>query len=314
MGTPPRKRTMATIVMISIGVGVLPADAELTTAGSRVFAGVSRAPASVAALPVDPAPGYNATSRPLVEIQEFLDVPATGVWDWSTSDAVDAFQAARHIDRDRIWGRTADGLAFPPEGSLHGVDYSCARPGATTLVDRGVVLAGRYLWRHEFDDGRTNKGISPSELDDLNTAGIGVFFIYEEDGRELLGGFEAGVRVELAAESHRRDLGVGTVPIYFAVDFDVTTEQLAPILAALDGIASVIGRERTGLYGGILPIRAAFDNGKIFWGFQTYAWSQGAWDPRAHLQQWSTNQWNGTIDFTRATTPDYGQGSVASVR
>ena len=82
------------------------------------------------------------------------------------------------------------------------------------------------------------------------------------------------------------------------------------ILDALRGIASVIGLERTGLYGGLKAIKAAFDAKVIRWGFQTYAWSGGQWDTRAQLQQWSNGQWGGSVDFTRAVKAEYGQNPV----
>jgi len=260
--------------------------------------------------PPPAVPGRNATSRPLTEIQGFLKVAQSNVWDQATSDAVLAFQTAQAIDADRIWGPTSDGLAFPPAGSIHLVDYSFDRPGVALLVGRGVKGAGRYLWSPNYADGRTNKGISPAELAELNGQGLDVFFIYEEDGKELLGGRDAGVRVATAAEGFLTALGKAGHPIYFNVDYDAPAADLPKILDALDGIASVIGLERTGLYAGLGPIKAAFDAGKIRWGFQTYAWSGGVWDARAQLQQWSNGQWGGSVDFTRAMVAEYGQNPV----
>lgn len=294
----------------AVGATVDGVEGPGTWSATQAFLNTGKPFPKVTAEPVG-IPGRNATTRPLSEIQARLNVPQTGVWDRATSDAVGAFQQAQGIEPDRVWGQTSDGLAFPPAGSIHGVDYSFARPSPAMLASRGVKLAGRYLWREKYDDGSTNKGIGRAELDALHVAGIKVFFIYEEDGKELLGGFDAGVRVAKAAEGFRQALGIGAVPIYFNVDYDATAEQMVPTLAALDGIASVIGLERTGLYGGVRPITAAFNAGKITWGFQTYAWSGGVWDRRAQLQQWSNGQWGGTVDFTRAMVSDFGQHPVA---
>jgi hypothetical protein len=76
-----------------------------------------------------------------------------------------------------------------------------------------------------------------------------------------------------------------TGKIYFSVDFDATSGQQSAINAYFDGVASVIGRSRTGAYGGYHVIRRLFDAGKIAWGWQTYAWSGGQWDSRAQLRQ-----------------------------
>lgn len=262
--------------------------------------------------------GYNAIhgTRTTVEIQTFLKTAGLytgaidGRWGPMTDAAVIAYQKSKFIVADGIWGITTDGFAFPPAGSTHGVDYSFSRPDPTMLATRGVKLAGRYLWNEKYLDGRTNKGIGPAELTALTTAGIDVFFIYEEDGKELLGGFDAGVRVAKAAEAFLNKLGLRWFPIYFNVDYDAPSTDMPRILAALDGIASVIGFDRTGLYAGYGPLKAAFDAGKIRWGFQTYAWSGGLWDPRAQLQQWSNGQWGGSVDFTRAMTAEYGQNPV----
>jgi peptidoglycan hydrolase-like protein with peptidoglycan-binding domain len=262
--------------------------------------------------------GYNAIhgTRTTVEIQTFLRAQnlytgaIDGRWGPMTDAAVIAYQKSKFIVADGIWGITTDGFAFPPAGSTHGVDYSFSRPDPTMLASRGVKLAGRYLWNEKYLDGRTNKGIGPAELTALTNAGIDVFFIYEEDGKELLGGFDAGVRVAKAAEGHLNKLGLRWFPIYFNVDYDAPSTDMPKILAALDGIASVIGLDRTGLYAGLGPLKAAFDAGKIRWGFQTYAWSGGLWDSRAQLQQWSNGQWGGSVDFTRAMTVEYGQNPV----
>ena len=254
--------------------------------------------------------GKNYTSRPVKDIQRAVGVPEAnrdGIYGEETTRYVGEWQTGVGIDPDGDWGITSDGLAFPPAGSVHGVDYSFARPAPAMMQKRGIKLAGRYLWNTKYDDGRTNKGIGLEELGALNTAGIEVFYIYEEDGKELRGGFDAGVRVARAADAFLKGLGKSGHPIYFNVDYDAQAGDLPAILDALDGVASVIGRERTGLYAGYGPIKAAFDAGKITWGFQTYAWSGDKWDPRAHLQQWSNGQWGGTIDFTRAVAAEYGQ-------
>lgn len=51
------------------------------------------------------------------------------------------------------------------------------------------------------------------------------------------------------------------------------------------GVSEVVGLDRTGAYGSYQVIRQLFNEGKILFGWQTYAWSYGAWDPRAQLRQ-----------------------------
>lgn len=253
----------------------------------------------------------NQTSRPTREIQQFLidqgfDLGpwgADGIWGNATMRAVMAWQERVWLDVDGIWGIACDGLAFPPGGSIHGIDYSFARPDPAMLASRGIRHAGRYLWPN-------TKGITRGEHASLVEHGIAVWFIYEADGRELLGGYDAGVDRAQKAEALLHELGLSGYPIYVNVDFDAQPHQFPVILDALRGVNSVIGLERTGLYAGINPLRAAFDAGVIAWGFQTYAWSRGQWDERAQLQQWANGQWGGSVDFTRAMVPEFGQHPV----
>lgn len=272
----------------------------------------------------EPGAGRNATldSKSLIppratkDIQAFLKVSQTDVWDQGTSDAVAAFQRAEEIDEDRVWGITCDGLAFPPAGNFGRlVDFSEARIPMDKLNRHNIIGVGRYLWKPEYDNGRTNKGLSRAEAAGYDSAGKAIFQIYEEDGEELTGGFDAGVRVAKAAEAFRAAAARPAGAVYFNVDFDLPAEQLAAVLDALRGAATVIGIERVGLYAGYRVIKAAFDAGVITWGWQTYGWSLDAdgriqWDPRAHLRQWSNGQWGETVDFVWAMAKEYGQHAV----
>lgn len=286
----------------------LTADAQYGAAtDAKLFPPVVTPPVVV---PPKPVPGRNATNRPTKDIQAFLKVPQTGVWDQATADAVFAYQTSKVITADYIWGSTSDTFAFPPKNYGFGVDYSFARPDIATLKARGVTFAARYLWRLKYDDGRTNKGISKDEYAALEAAGINVVYIYEEDGKELLGGYDAGVRVAKAAEAYRIEQGFPIKPIYFNVDYDAPEGDQIAIFSAILGIASVIGKERIGLYGGYKVIKAAFDAGAIAWGMQTYAWSGGQWDSRAQLRQWSNGEYGGSVDFQYAMAEEYGQSVI----
>jgi len=254
--------------------------------------------------------------RSTKDIQAFLKVPQTDVWDRATSDAVAVFQANEEIDEDRIWGITCDGLAFPPKNFGRLIDFSFARPAMDKLTRHKIIGVGRYLWKAKYDDGRTNKGLSREEAGGYLSSNKAIFQIYEADGRELLGGFQAGVEAAKAAEAYRAIAGLEACAVYFNVDYNAPAEDIPKILEALDGAASVIGLDRVGLYAGYYIIKAAFDAGKIKWGFQTYAWSRKSeteyihWDDRAQLRQWSNGQWGDSVDFVWAMAPEWGQHPV----
>lgn len=252
------------------------------------------------------------SQRSIADIQRAVGMTGPDVDDRDgpyTRSRITTWQGAHWLDADGVWGLASDGTAFPPAGSTHGVDYSFARPDPAVLRQRGIRHAGRYL-----ASTSNAKHLTRAEYDALARNGIECWFIYEEDGRELVS-FAEGVRVARLAEQHRTREGLPPKPIYVNADYDVQAGDLPGILSALDGVASVIGLARTGLYAGYGPVRAAFDAGKIRFGFQTYAWSRNAadriiWDPRAQLQQWANGQWGDSVDFTRAVNPEYGQTAV----
>jgi hypothetical protein len=99
--------------------------------------------------------------------------------------------------------------------------------------------------------------------------------------------------------------------VYFAVDYDTTVGP--HIRAYFKAIAAVVGLKRVGAYGSYRVIKALFDEGLITYGWQTYAWSGGKWDPRAQIQQYSNNETIGgaSVDYDRAMHADYGQWPAA---
>jgi hypothetical protein len=165
-----------------------------------------------------------------------------------------------------------------------GLDYSFARPSPGGLHNEGYTFAARYL---SYDNGSTHgKILFKGEADALIANGIDVVSNWEYGATDALGGYNSGVNDAQVANSQAAAAGApADRPIYFSVDFDATPADQTPINAYLDGVASVIGRNRTGAYGGYYVIKRAFDAGKITWGWQTYAWSGGQWDARAQVRQ-----------------------------
>lgn len=188
-----------------------------------------------------------------------------------------------------------------------GVDYSFARPGGAALKAAGKVFAWRYL----YPDGQGGKGIDASELSDLTAHGIEVPIGFESYAQRMLEGHAAGVTDANTAQAALAPAGLPTgMPIYFAADFDATPAQQAAINDYLDGVASVIGLARTGIYGGFYVVERAAQAGKAKWFFQTYAWSGGQWFSGNHLEQYLNNQnINGAVDLVRSKQDNYGQAS-----
>jgi hypothetical protein len=81
------------------------------------------------------------------------------------------------------------------------------------------------------------------------------------------------------------------------------------VVAYFQGVASVLGVARTGVYGGYKVVKYLLDHKLATWAWQTVAWSQGHWDPRAHIRQYASTIRIGGVscDHDTAMTGDYGQ-------
>jgi hypothetical protein len=113
-----------------------------------------------------------------------------------------------------------------------------------------------------------------------------------------------------------------TRPIYFSVDGDTrnfTSSQWGAVLAFFREVNSVIGVDRTGVYGGRNTVENLKAAGLVKYLWQTVAWSGGVWSPHAHVRQgdlsradkgMNVSQCNGTIDINDAVVPDFGQWPI----
>ncbi|MEV6508627.1 peptidoglycan-binding protein [Streptomyces sp. NPDC051642] len=215
---------------------------------------------------------------------------------------------------------TATGIGFAQSASAssaasaatgYGIDYSDASLTAGSVAAAGYGFVCRYLsWLPN------SKVLTLSEAQALTAADLGIVSNWESDG---LQDWQSGVPSDPysqgaghATEAQRQALANGmpsSRPIYFSVDFDLQPSMYAALNSYFDGVASVIGRSRTGAYGGYHVIGELFDNGKITWGWQTYAWSGGNWDSRAQLRQVQNDITvsGHDADLDQAMAADFGQ-------
>lgn len=170
-----------------------------------------------------------------------------------------------------------------------GVDYSTSKPDLVKLRTAGIKFVCRYL-SYPLSTGKPNpKVITSGERAALHDAGFGILLNWEQSANDMLLGYGVGAAHATKALSLANALGCPShIPIYFSCDFDATTSQLGPVGKYLDGCASVLGRQRVGVYGGIRTIEAMLPE-HATWGWQTYAWSHGALSPKAHVYQYQNN-------------------------
>lgn len=198
--------------------------------------------------------------------------------------------------------------------STQGVDYSFSRPSPGAIHAAGYRFVIRYL------DGGA-KGISHGEATALASAGLWIASVYEGPATWMLGGADAGQAAARTALKLGRDAGMPAGrPVYLGCDFDAQPGQIPAVLDCLRGAASVLGKDATGVYGGLAVVTAALGKGVCKWAFQTLAWSGGKWHPGAQIRQTAINKsvGNQAVDLDEAVTADFGQwrpgeGPVAAV-
>lgn len=191
--------------------------------------------------------------------------------------------------------------------TVEGVDYSWSRPSPFGLATAGKRFACRYL---SYDP---SKNLTRAEQQALAAVGIAVVCNWEHTASGARGR-AAGHAQATEALRLARELGMPEDrPIYFSVDWDATPTDLGGEVGDyFRGVASVIGVERVGVYGGYRTIAAAVSGRWARWLWQTYAWSGGRWHPSAHVQQYHNGVLvaGGDVDLDRAMVDDYGQWGV----
>jgi hypothetical protein len=188
---------------------------------------------------------------------------------------------------------------------MHGLDYAWTHPAPAAIKAAGLGFAARYL-SHD-----ATKSLTATEVLALRAEGLSIVVVWEDAAQAALRGQAGGVAD--AAEANRQAVacGLSGIPIYFAADWDATPAQQGAIDAYLDGAASVIGRARTGLYGGYWPLSRARAAGKAsrFWG--TLAWSGNEWGTCGWLpdimQGAQASVGGVTVDLDTSLSADFGQ-------
>src|SRR5258708_1270848 len=198
-----------------------------------------------------------------------------------------------------------------------GLDYITAPP-ISDMKAAKVEFVCRYTgYFSGYDITRPSvpqgKVLTPGEARANNQAGISNVSNWEWYERRVLEGFNAGAwDAQEAFKIHSACGGPPNRPIYFSADLDCEGSQ---VLDYFHGVASVLGLARTGAYGSYKVLKYLFDVGAIAWGWQTYAWSYGQWEPRCQLQQYQNKMYMSgfEVDYDRSTVNDYGQWGVQTM-
>lgn len=187
------------------------------------------------------------------------------------------------------------------------VDFSVARPTRAALAEVHAVGVGRYI----SYPGGVNKDITAEEVQLYRSWGLDIFIYWEDQVADALGGRAKGREMahyaagQVVARGGPDNGGV----IYACVDFDASATQMPTVLDWFRGWRDVLPVEQVGVYGGLRAVETVLDAGLAKYACQTRAWSNGIWDTRAVLQQysWTTLSDGSQVDLLHVLSDDYGQ-------
>lgn len=216
------------------------------------------------------------------------------------------------------------------------VDFAERQVPVDQIASAGY--AGVIVYVSQLRPGATFdfKPVSRSYTDALRAAGLHVVSVYQygkpdwmNSPSDFTRGFDGGVAdANTALSLHAAAGGPDSAPIFFSVDDDVSTDIWESTASQwFKGINSVLGVQRTGIYGGVRQVTWAADDGLVGhsssaghrWAWQTKAWSGGARAPMAVLYQSTvvTASNPGTVidgihvDEDDILAPDFGQWDLA---
>lgn len=167
------------------------------------------------------------------------------------------------------------------------LDYSFARPTAAQIKASGAIGVLRYLTH-----STSAKRLTAAEAKDLRANGLQIGVVFEDTARRASAGRTAGRADAVFAAEQAKAIGIpASCPIFFAVDYDATPQDILPYF---QGIADAkIGRP-VGVYGSLKVVEDV-----LLHKLATYAWQTAAWSgknpngtPRisaqAHIHQRNT--------------------------
>lgn len=161
---------------------------------------------------------------------------------------------------------------------------------------------------------KQGKVTTPSEVAALSKSGYYVVTNYEWFTTRPLDGYDAGIwDANMCSKIHQVCGGPPNAVFYFSYDYQTDGSNILEV-QYIQGVAKVIGLNRTGIYGPYAIVKNYFDNGLIKYAWQTYAWSTDNtgtfWDPRVNIEQYLNTA--AAYDFDRSMTTDFGQWTLDS--
>ncbi|WP_428339277.1 DUF1906 domain-containing protein [Mycobacterium sp.] len=233
------------------------------------------------------------------------------------------------------------GLAAPLGATLDGhiasadnprlIDFAERRIAPNDIVAAGYAGVVNYVSESRPGANFEAKPLTREYADALRAAGLHIVsnFQYGKPGgtapSDFSRGFDGGVAdARTALRIHSAAGGSDSAPIFFSVDDDINVDTWNSLAVNwFRGLNTVLGAQRTGIYGHAQACRWAINDGVIgrsssaghLWAWQTRAWSHGQREPAAVLYQEVVNSPSSPgpllggihIDVDEVLAIDYGQ-------
>lgn len=214
------------------------------------------------------------------------------------------------------------------------IDYAMRQIPAQDIKAAGYAGVINYVSLSRPGSSFGAKPITRPYAESLTAAGLVIVsnYQYGKPGgtapSDFTRGYPGGVAdAHTAWQLHTAAGGGNSAPVFFSVDDDIDRNTWNTVaLPWFQGINSVLGVQRTGVYGGVNVCQWAAADGVIGnsstlghrWAWQTRSWSRGQQDPAAVLYQRvvSTASNPGPIvggievDVSDVLAPDCGQWNL----
>lgn len=211
------------------------------------------------------------------------------------------------------------------------IDFAERRIAPGEIKAAGYAGVVNYVSESRPGANFEAKPLTREYADSLRAAGLHIVsnFQYGKPGgtapSDFTRGFDGGVTdAHEALRLHNAAGGSASAPIFFSVDDNINLDTWNTlVLNWFRGIISVLGIQRTGIYGHAQACRWAINDGAIghsstaghLWAWQTKAWSNGQRESAAVLYQEVVNSPSEPgpllggihIDVDEVLAADYGQ-------
>jgi hypothetical protein len=179
----------------------------------------------------------------------------------------------------------------------------------STSVSTLRSLEATFVCRYLSPSFNTWKNLTWAEAQTLQAAGIDIVSNWEYGTNDYAGGYSQGQNYARQAEAlHLACGGPAGAPIYFSVDTDVSPSAAD---SYFQGINSVLGVARTGVYGSTGLLRHLKSAGLVAWSWRTMStdWNGGSGNT-GEFNITQTGYFNSNYDRDVAYTTDFGQWSA----